>query len=395
MFLPTVDSDTIHNQLPQWWTETTLGKVAIIKVWFVWKVSDSISTKEEGIAMITTKNIRNGQIDISDVYYVNEGFHYKNKKSALKRWDIVVARHWDDDNGKAAMMKLDIELNCMNVIVVRPEKEIIYWNYLLHFMSSKNYLSQVQWLAGWSVQKVINTRQLEEISISLPSLPEQKAIASLLSSFDDKIELLREQNKTLETLGQTIFQEWFGKYSVDEPESLPEGWRVGKITEIIKRKPVSYKCDKKDLDPNGRTPIIDQGSNGLYGYTSRDPDFIASKENPVIVFTNHTCNYRFIDYPFCAIQNILPYRGKDGYDEYFLYFMTKWSISFIEYKGHRPDFEAKDFIIPTIEKAKEFSKIAKPILQKISDNNSAIQSLSNSRDALLPKLMSGEVRVEF
>lgn len=80
----------------------------------------------------------------------------------------------------------------------------------------------------------------------------------MLSSFDAKIELLREQNETLEMTAQTIFQDCFGRYSVESPEELPEGWRVGKITEIIKREPVSYKCDKKDLDPNGATPIIDQ-----------------------------------------------------------------------------------------------------------------------------------------
>ena len=75
--------------------------------------------------------------------------------------------------------------------------------------------------------------------------------------------------------------------------------------------------------------------------------------------------------------------------------MTKGSITFIEYKGHWPDFEAKDFIIPPAEIAQDFSKLAKPILQKISDNNSQIQSLARSRDELLPKLMSGVVRVNF
>jgi type I restriction enzyme S subunit len=68
--------------------------------------------------------------------------------------------------------------------------------------------------------------------------------------------------------------------------------------------------------------------------------------------------------------------------------MTKGSITFIEYKGHWPDFEAKDFIIPTVEIAQDFSKLAKPILTKISDNNSQIQTLIRTRDTLLPKLMS-------
>ena len=107
-------------------------------------------------------------------------------------------------------------------------------------------------------------------------------------------------------MGQELFKERFGKWKVGD--ELPEGWRVGKITEIIKRETISYKCDKKDLEDKGKTPILDQGTTGLYGYTSRDPDFIATKDNPVIIFTNHTCNFWFIDYPFCAIQNVLPYR---------------------------------------------------------------------------------------
>ena len=244
-------------------------------------------------------------------------------------------------------------------------------------------------------QPLLTQEILNGIEVNFPPLPEQRAIAGVLSAFDDKIELLREQNKTLEASAQAIFGEWFGKYSPDRPEDLPEGWRVGKIGEIIQRFSIPYKCTKSDLEPKGKTKIFDQGTSGLYGYTSRQPDFEASKENPVILFTNHTCNYWFVDYSFCAIQNVIPYRGKDNYDVYFLYFMTKGSIEFIEYKGHWPDFEAKDFIIPPANLAEKFSKFSKPILEKISENNSQIQTLSTFRDTLLPRLMRGEVRVGF
>jgi type I restriction enzyme S subunit len=72
---------------------------------------------------------------------------------------------------------------------------------------------------------------MREFVFQLPPLPEQQAIASVLSSLDDKIELLREQNKTLEKLAQTIFKEWFGKYQVGD--EMPEGWRVGKLGDVI------------------------------------------------------------------------------------------------------------------------------------------------------------------
>jgi type I restriction enzyme S subunit len=73
---------------------------------------------------------------------------------------------------------------------------------------------------------------VRKVPLLLPPLPEQRAIANILSSLDAKIELLREQNETLEKTAQTIFQEWFGRYSVESPEKLPEGWRVGKLSEI-------------------------------------------------------------------------------------------------------------------------------------------------------------------
>jgi type I restriction enzyme S subunit len=264
-------------------------------------------------------------------------------------------------------------------------------NFLYYWLISPEGKEGLSHAVIGSTQQAYTMAGLNKVSINIPTLPEQKSIADVLFSLDNKVELLRKQNETLEKTSQTIFNDWFGKYQVGD--DLPVGWRVGKITEIIEKFSVPYRCVKSDLDLKGKTPIFDQGSDGFYGYTNREPDFIASKENPVILFTNHTCNYWFVDYPFCAIQNVLPYRGTHGYDTYFLYFMTKESVSFIEYKGHWPDFEAKDFIIPPVDLAQDFSVIAEPTLRKISENNSQIKTLTKTRDVLLLKLMKGEIRV--
>ena len=193
----------------------------------------------------------------------------------------------------------------------------------------------------------LTTDVLNKIVFNLPPLPEQKAIADVLSSFDDKIELLREQNKTLEVTAQTLFKHWFvdfefpnkdgkpykssgGKMIDSELGEIPEGWRVGSVNDVMSRQTLNYRCDKKDLDKKGKVPIIDQGSDGLYGYTSRNADFDASTENPVAIFTNHTCNMWFVNYPFCAIQNVIPVRGDHGYSTCFVYYMTLGQVSFIE-----------------------------------------------------------------
>lgn len=252
---------------------------------------------------------------------------------------------------------------------------------------------------------------LEKFVVRLPSDNEQRAIAAVLGSFDDKIELLREQNKTLEATAQAIFKEWFvnfnfpnekgkpykksgGKMIDYELGEIPEGWRVGTVNDVITRFSITYRCDQNDLSPKGKTLILDQGTSGIYGFTERDPDFEASTENPVILFTNHTCNMWFINYPFCAIQNIIPFRGNAEYSTFFVFYMTLGQIKFIEYKGHWPDFEQKKYVIPKPEIANNFAKIIKPLQYKIWNNNSQIQTLLKLRDTLLPKLMSGKLRVK-
>ena len=380
----------IENSLPDGWVETTLGNVADTNKNSVWR-----NYSFEEILYLDTGSITKWKID--SFQKVNFSDAPSRAKRLTKHEDIIYSTVRPNQEHYGYLENPEDNLVVSTgFVVIENNKDISDSKFIYYFLTQKRITDELHQTAEHSTSTYpsIKPSDIENLKITLPkNKEEQKAIASVLSSFDDKIELLREQNKTLEATAQTIFKEWFGKYGIDD--ELPEGWRVGKITEIIKRAPISYRCIKSDIDDNWITPILDQWTNWLYWYTNRNPDFEASKENPVVVFTNHTCNYWFIDYPFCAIQNVLPYHWAGWYDEYFIYFMTKWSIKFIEYKWHWPNFVSKNFVIPPIEKAKKFSEIAKSILQKISYNNKQIQLLWKSRDVLLPKLMKGEVRVEF
>ena len=381
--MPTHDT----TYIPEWWRETILGDL-------IFPISETYNFSNlSKIHFLNTWDIQDWKLLHNNLSEI-ESLPWQAKKK-FKKWDILFSEI-RPENKRFMLVNFDAENSVASTkLMVLRCKDLVDVNFIYKFITSEMITREFQVIAesrSWTFPQ-ITFEAIAGFPVLLPPLPEQRAIADMLSSLDAKIELLRDQNETLEKTAQTIFQEWFGRYSVESPEELSEGWRVGKIMEIIKREPVSYKCDKNDLDPKWQTPIIDQWTTGLYWYTSREPDFIASKEKPVIIFTNHTCNYWFIDYPFCAIQNVLPYRGKNWYDEYFLYFMTKWSITFIEYEWHWPDLEAKDFVIPPVELAREYSNIAKPILEKISSNKQQIQKLSKARDTLLPKLMSGEVRV--
>lgn len=358
-------------------------------------------------------------------YYVSKGIPVIDNVliKGERKIDLDEARRFIDENIYSSFIrkynqKNDVLITLVgngygNVALSPKDKSIIMQNTIglrcndlgdntfLFYNLSLNKRSLTDLNIG-AAQPSIKVGDLLNIELNLPPISEQRAIAAVLSSLDDKIELLREQNKTLEATVQAIFKEWFvnfnfpgatGKMVDSELGEIPEGWRVGTVNDFIKRETISYRCDQDDLSVKGKTPIIDQGTNGLYGYTEREPDFQASKDNPVILFTNHTCNMWFVDYPFCAIQNVIPFRGNSEYDIFFVFYMTLGRVSFIEYKGHWPDFEQKEYIIPTPKIANEFAKFVKPLQYKIWNNNSQIQTLSKLRDTLLPKLMKGEIRV--
>ncbi len=312
------------------------------------------------------------------------------------------------DMGKIAINSNDCLTNQqINSIVINlnlADVDFIYYLMCYNYNKLRNLAS------GGTTMPIINKTTFENIKINLPPLATQNQIASILSVIDEKININNQINKKLEEIAQAVFKQWFvdfnfpdengtpykdsgGSMIDSELGKIPKDWSANKITNIINRENISYKCDKKDLHNNGNTCIIDQGKNGLYGFTNRAPDFIATYENPVIVFTNHTCNFWFVDYPFCAIQNILPFRGRCGYDEYFIYYLTKGSMKCTEYKGYWRNFVAKNFIIPNTMMANKFSQIAKIILNQISQMNKEIKILQQILDTLLPKLMSGEIDV--
>jgi len=266
----------------------------------------------------------------------------------------------------------------------------------------KNYERYFKGISGGTTYESINKDQLEDIEFIIPSdLNEQKRIAFILSAFDDKIELNNKISRTLEQTAQAIFKEWFVKFKFSGHEKvkivdselgkIPEGWQVKNILEIVKRISVGKKYENETALPKGNVPILDQGQSGRIGFHNSEPGVIASLDEPVVVFTNYTCNYWLITYPFSAIQNVLPYVGINGYSTLFVYYLTCGKIKMQGYKGHWPEFEQQEFVIPPQKLAEEYSVIIKPIIKKIVEVENENQKLAALRDLLLPKLMSGEI----
>jgi type I restriction enzyme, S subunit len=257
---------------------------------------------------------------------------------------------------------------------------------------------------------------LVKYSFQLPPLPEQTAIASVLSSLDNKIDLLHRQNTTLEKMAETLFRQWF----VEEAKEDWEEIRLGSIVEIING--VSYKSDDlnssktamvtlKSFDRNGGFRM-----DGFKEYTGKYKEQHILKEGDLVVaHTDITQEAEVIGNPVMVIGNpkydILVFSMDlvkvismdDNYSNEFLYLLMK-SKEFKEHclgysngstvlhlsKKAIPEYEMK---LPPNKLISDFSIKVKPLVQKQFRNQTQIRTLTALRDTLLPKLMSGEVRL--
>lgn len=283
--------------------------------------------------------------------------------------------------------------------------------------------------AGGTTFGELSGSRLKELTFPIPPLPEQRAIAKILSDLDAKIELNREMNKTLEEIGRAIFKEWFinfnfpneeGKpykssggqmeYNEELGKEIPKGWRVGRLGFYIKRNriKISSKDDWKDekiIDLS----VMPQFSISLESFQKGDAfDSNVFKLNEMDILFGSIRPY-FGKAGFSPINGVVTgtiysYLPRKGNFYSFILFLTT-SRDFIDYtvrysKGTKmpiidwKDFTSYKFTLPSEEKIiSEFNKLIINLIKKIKQNIQQSHTLSSIRDLLLPKLMSGKIRV--
>ena len=269
-----------------------------------------------------------------------------------------------------------------------------------------------------STQAALTISGLKSIEIQLPPLPEQKAIASVLSSLDDKIDLLHQQNQTLEALAETLFRQWFIERCPEPVEGeAKEDWEevsLGSIIDLVvdnrgKTPPtVDYKTTYPLIEVNAintsdclvnynviRKYVVEETYNSWFRKHLKVNDVIVSTVGTIGVFSIFTSNIG------CIAQNLIGLRS-DNISPYFIYLflkINKEDILNLDIGGVQPSIKVPHlmdlkFKKPNIEVIHQFHELVKEYFNKIGANQQQIQTLTQLRDTLLPKLMSGEVRVK-
>lgn len=241
------------------------------------------------------------------------------------------------------------------------------------------------------------------IKVSLPSLATQQKIASILSTYDSLIENNTKRIRLLEQMAENLYKEWFvrfrfpGHENVEMENGLPNGWRVQRIKECVKRLPFGKTYKANELQPEGKVIVIDQSTSDFLGYHNEEPSHNASFDSPIILFGDHSCKFCFMTREFSLGENVIPFISKDAkdIDTCFLFFATHKLIVTEEYKRHWGRFSAMKILVPHIELQQKFSALViknEQLKQKLVVQN---QLLTRQRDLLLPRLMSGKLEVKL
>lgn len=351
-----------------------------------------------GVPFVTIANIDSfNDIDFSAVMHVPQSYYDSlDEKRKPQRGDIIYSVV--GSFGIPVFIRNNDSFTFQRHIAILKCKSEVNSKFLYYQMKSKYFYKQADSVAIGSAQRTITLSALKNMTVSLPSKDKQDQIADILSAYDDLIENHRRQIRLLEEGAERLYKEWFVKFHYPGTEMTHNSagsWRTGTLKElgVFKR---GSTIVSKDIIP-GNIPVVAGGlTPSCFGNKS-------NVEGPVITISASGANAGFVHLYFSPIwASDCSYLGVGATPCLFwVYCYLKANKSVLDnlQKGaaqphvYAKDINAISLQIPPMELLAQFENLTKPIFAKISILESAIQCLQEARDRLLPKLMSGEVKV--
>lgn len=437
-----------------------------VSVGHVGPTSEFFCEQDVGVPLIRSQNVRPGKLILSDTKYILPSFHRKLKKSTLKGGDVLVVRVGQNRGDCCIVPQYLGDLNCANVVFIRPNK--IIPKFLELYLRSPLGQHALLSVSTGSAQAVLNTKSIAEVLAPVPPIPEQKAIVHVLGTLDDRIELNRRMNETLEAMAQALFKSWFvdfdpvmdnalanGKEIPEElsekaqaraalgdkrrplPEEIrtlfpdefmyseelgwiPKGWEVSVLKnlttkigsgatprggqKVYREKGTALIRSQNVYDSlfvwSGLARISEEAAMQLSGVTVEEEDVLLNITGASIL---RTCVVIPDVLPARVNQHVAIIRAKPSVPSRYLHLhllqqRTKDYLMGLNAGGSREavtkgHIESVPVLYPNQKLLKHFHNFIEPISSKTNQLEKAIRTLSSTRETLLPKLLSGELRI--
>lgn len=386
------------------WRHVTIKEICKIKSGKRLPKGKSFSVEETNFPYIRARDIKAGKINSENLVYLDEVTQKKLSQYIVNKNDIVITVV-GASVGDVGYVSADLDGYNLTENAVRLTEfdESINSLYLLYLLNSQKYWEIMQSIAGGSAQPKLGIYKVESIPLELPTLDIQNRIVKSISTYDNLIENNQKQIKLLEEAAQRLYKEWFvdllfpGHENVENVDGAPEGWSYKALKEISTLKAGGDKPRNfsKTLDREHFIPVYSNGTvdDGLYGYTDSaeiiDDSITISARGSV----GYTCIRREPYVPIVRLISIIPRTIDVIY--LFLYLKNKSFDSNGAAQQQLTIPMVRDFkvLIPSKEVLILFLEVMNPIFDKIDILKQQLMGLTEARDRLLPKLMSGEIEV--
>ena len=354
-----------------------------------------------GYPLIRTPNIGKGRLNLNGVHRVSEEVYRSRIQRGIPQDDdLIFAR--EAPPGNVAIVK-NGEKVCLGqrTVLLRPDKRKVIPDYLVYYILAPKQQYKLLGTANGATVAHVNLSIIRNMPVELPSLDVQERIAGYISTFDNLIENNQKQIKLLEEAAQRLYKEWFvdlhfpGYEDVEIVDGVPEEWEKEQIGNIIGMVPRTKQIKTADYLLEGAIPVIDQSRNFIAGYTN-DGEALVNTKTPVIVFGDHTRILKYIQFPFAkgADGTQLIISDRTNMPQSLLYLsLIAVDLSNYHYARHFKYLKSESILIPSQNIADEFDRLISPIFPQIQMLRNKCYKLSEARDRLLPKLMSGEIEV--
>jgi type I restriction enzyme S subunit len=341
------------------------------------------------------------------------------RKGKLVRGDVVLTTRGTVGNVGLFDRRVKFEHVRINsgMVILRPEQDRLSSYFLYLFLRSELFKAQAKSLKSGSAQPQLPIRDMKCIEIPIPAIQDQVEICNVLGALDDRITLLRETNATLEAIAQALFKSWFVDFDpvhvkqqgrapegMDEasaalfPDSfeeselglVPKGWRVARLDSFVE---LAYGKALKSTDRTpGDVPVY--GSGGITGYHNESltngPSVIVGRKGTV-------GSLYWEDLPFFPIDTVFYVRSAAPMT-YCFYLLRTLGLADMNTDAAVPGLNRNNVYrlpvaLPSSDVLKAFDDVVKVVRDNIFRNQQQAQTLATLRDTLLPRLISGQLRL--
>lgn len=386
------------------WKEYKLGEIADVQTGPFGSQLHMSDYQDEGTPIITVEHLGDNRIIHNNLPLVGEKDKNRLKKYVLAEGDIVFSRVGSVDRRAYVSANEDGWMFSGRCLRVRPTQEVDS-KFLSYYFGLEDFKETIRRIAVGATMPSINTTILSNVVIPLPPIDTQQRIASILSSLDDKIDLLHRENKTLEAMAETLFRQWFIEEAKEDDMCL--------LGEVIKttsggtpsRKNEEYYCNgniewvkSKELH---HSYILDTEEKITIEAVHNSSAKLLPKNSILIAMYGATVGeYGIIAKSMTCNQAICALIPNKKYPYTYLYLWAKFmQDEFINLacgaaqQNISQELIKQQYVSNDIKLISDFHILINPYMEKMKVNQNQIQTLIQTRDSLLPKLMSGEVKI--